>query len=396
MAIRLPGAPRAERSRPNVVGPGHVRKVGLIGTAPSIAYAPWDDPDWEFWANASAVNMAPAGRLDALIDTHPHHCYSEGKKNGFADYYDFLKRTRIPVWMQDVDPAIPSSMKFPKEQIKQQYPFEFGSMTAEYIGLLLLQGVTHIGLWGCEYWDIEYFDQRPMTVFWLGLAIGKGVQVVLPPGSTLLKNAQLSVDWEKKRLTAELCGDYSWETHSTPEKYAALKAKYKNVKQHQFAKDKLVLVNDPEAARAARDLRLSLLPPAAQAAAAAFGEEDKMPIELIEQEHREAIAEELGQIQRLAAMTEGERARLVRSAVRLQLAQGLPLPDGAGAEGAESDRSQRSPVAGDGGAGAPSERDGLVQPCGDPVHGEAVDGRPVLVGGLEASGELVADPCGAA
>jgi hypothetical protein len=388
--IRLPGAPRQAIARPDALGPGRTRKIGIIGTAPgTLKYAPVDDPEWIFVGNSSAVNAFPADRLDAIIDTHPAHCYTEGRKNGFVDYYDYLRRSRIPVFMQDVVKDIPTSMKFPREQIKQQYPYEFGSMTAQFIGWALLQGVTHLGFWGCEYWDIEYFDQRPMTVFWIGLAAGKGVQIVLPPNSTLLKNAQMQADWEQRRLTVALCGDYAYDTHSTPEKYAALKAKYKELKQHAFSKHTLIAVNDPEMARAARDLRLSLDPRNAEAAAK-FGDDSKMPIELIEQEHRDAIEFEVAQIHAIANMPEDARARLQRGPARLLVTQGLPLPDGASPQSPACGEEGRGQSAGVGGADAPAQCDGLVQPSGDAGHGEVRDHGDVFVRSDEAGGAAVA------
>lgn len=234
MHPRIPGMRRPAAHRPTRVGPGRERKVGIIGTqADTRIYAPWDDPSWEFWAHTSAWNVIPEGRADVVVDTHPPHCFREGKKNGFADYYAFLKQLRTPIYMDERYPEIPASMRFPREKIKQQFPYEFGSLTAQMIALLLCEGVTHIGLWGVEYHDIEYLSQRCGTVFWVGIAIGRGVQIVLPPSSTILKNVMVLVPPGTK-VSSELVGDYPFDTHSTPEKYEKLKEIYLAYRNAKF------------------------------------------------------------------------------------------------------------------------------------------------------------------
>jgi hypothetical protein len=56
------------------------------------------------------------------------------------------------------------------------------------IALALSEGVTHLGFYGIHYaLDEEHKKQRAGCEFWMGIAVGKGVQIVNPPGSPLLR-----------------------------------------------------------------------------------------------------------------------------------------------------------------------------------------------------------------
>jgi len=165
MALFMPGTPRKLAERPAFFGPGRARKIGLIGSAPkSLKYAPWRDPSWEFWAHASAFLAMPHQRADVLFDVHPKHCWQEARKNGFTDYFEFLRRCPTPVYMQNQYKDIPQSVRYPFEEIAQQWPdVPFGSMTAYMVALALYQGVTHLGCWGIDYAHRTEYCLAPET-----------------------------------------------------------------------------------------------------------------------------------------------------------------------------------------------------------------------------------------
>lgn len=209
MSVIIPGQERLRSAvtRPRQYGPGAPRKIGIIGTYKgTLGFAPWADPTWEFWSHASAFNAVPAERADMLIDIHPPHCHQEKRKNGFIDYYDWLKKQRTPVMMQKRYPEVVSSQKYPYEEIKSEFPgIEIGSQVSYMIALALVRGVTHIGLWGVQFSsDSEYKHQRGNCQLWIGIAIGRGVQLVIPRGCTLL---------------SDIGEDYGFQTHATPEKW---------------------------------------------------------------------------------------------------------------------------------------------------------------------------------
>lgn len=242
--LRIPGAHRAYVGRPAPVGPGNLRKVGILGAnLASLQFAPYEDPSWELWAHASIVNKIPKGAATCFVDLHPPHCFKEARKNGFKDYYGWLKKQTTPIWMQETYPDIPASMRFPLERIRTEWPqTPIASQTGYLIALALMQGVTHLGFWGTHYaHESEYRAQRANTERWIGIAEGRGVVIVSPQDNPLCH--------EPREL-------YAYETHSTVEKYEALKlAQAKAIERVAFSSERLVPVDTPEQEAAALALR---------------------------------------------------------------------------------------------------------------------------------------------
>jgi len=56
------------------------------------------------------------------------------------------------------------------------------------IALALSEGVTHLGFYGIHYaLDEEHKKQRSGCEYWMGVAVGRGVQLVIPESAPLLK-----------------------------------------------------------------------------------------------------------------------------------------------------------------------------------------------------------------
>lgn len=246
--MSIPGSPLKWRRPPPRPGPGALRKVGILGGHPdSLRQAPWDDPTWEWWAHASTVRLLPV-QPHRLIDVHPSACYTKQRKNGFADYYEFLRRSPIPIYMQRAVPEIPSSRKYPKAAVKALWPgVPFGSQTSWMIALALLEGVTHLGFWGISYsHSTEYARQRANAEHWAGIARGTGVQIILPAASPFCQ---------------EPAEDYGYETHTTAVQRQALRDEVVAAKHNEgpvgpkFDPARLVRIDTVEALEAARTLR---------------------------------------------------------------------------------------------------------------------------------------------
>jgi hypothetical protein len=212
---------------------GVTKKIALIGTAPTIHFAPWEDRSWTIWAHASAGKQCR--RVDRYFDLHPEHCYTERRKNGFQNYYGWLQKQTTPVYMQETVAAIPASVRYPFERIRAEFPYPVGSIGGWMVLLALTEGVTHLGLFGVHYQhETEYAEQRTNFEFLVGLAAGRGVQLVIPRVSRVKGVCG-------NPLVSEPALLYGYETH-TPELYAARKAKraaYKASKATAFDPSKL-------------------------------------------------------------------------------------------------------------------------------------------------------------
>jgi hypothetical protein len=176
------GAP--PRRRPP---PGSPYKVAILGGAGTLRYAPWHDPSWQLWAHASCRNDCQR-MPDLLWDLHPRALWSNPKKKSWDQtYYRWLQQNVTPIYMQEKYPDVPASLKYPFAQVIHQYRPYFTNHVAWMIALALTEGVTHIGLYGCHYsMESEYGIQRGCAEYWCGVADGRGVQVLIPPGCDLL------------------------------------------------------------------------------------------------------------------------------------------------------------------------------------------------------------------
>lgn len=184
-----PPAPAAIRP---VVGPGRLRKIALIGSAPTIAHAPWHDPSWEIWAHATCHHLCL--RADRYFDLHPWE-WITGKH--VPGYVEFLQQTTVPVYMQRRHKEVPQSYRYPRERVESEFRPYFTSHAAWMMALALTEGVTHIGLWGIHYeHDVEHKAQRAGCEYWVGVCEGRGVQVVIPTGSPVCREPKWLYGYE--------------------------------------------------------------------------------------------------------------------------------------------------------------------------------------------------------
>jgi len=173
----------------------------------------WSRKDCEFWCWNEVGSLKDdrpgywAGRVDLLLQMHAppiwrnHKNVNHGRQQVLKDgtnsnsHYDWLQRVHeFPIYMQEHYEDVPSSVKYPKDEIIEKFlpnikrdvagnidqVVNFTSSTAYAIALALYLGKTQIELAGIEMTsDTEYVRQRPGVYFWIGIAVGLGVNVVL-------------------------------------------------------------------------------------------------------------------------------------------------------------------------------------------------------------------------
>jgi hypothetical protein len=189
MAVALvPAVDRTrEVSRPPVVGPGRLRKIGFLGShEASLKAAPWHDPTWELWGHASS-RLLYRREPERYFDLHRKECWAKSNNKG-AKYLRWLASNHTPIFMWERYPEVPASVAYPLEQVSfgmaRKY---FTNHVAYMIALALAEGVTHLGFFGVNYSpDCEYGTQRGSAEYWMGRAEGLGVQLVIPDACTLL------------------------------------------------------------------------------------------------------------------------------------------------------------------------------------------------------------------
>ena len=148
-------------------------KVALVGyVSQTRDKAPYDDPEWEIWGENQLYRFIP--RADRWFEIHKD--WNAAVIPG-TDYHRWLKEAPIPVYMWDVIPSIPHSIRFPVEQYLQEFSDYRTSTIAYMLGLAILEGFTTIGLWGIELAiGSEYFYQGSCLEYLIGVARGRGIE----------------------------------------------------------------------------------------------------------------------------------------------------------------------------------------------------------------------------
>lgn len=184
------------------------RKIGIVGYTGSRRLAPYGDPEWELWGlnNLHLAEDIDVTKFDAWFDLHPrtdivkdevHRRWLEGGSAGLPCFVWGDSNGEPPAdW--------PKAVAFPQQHILESFPPYFTNsiswMTALAITLLQQRadeaGVgleeCELGVWGVDMaTDGEYAAQRPSCEFFIGVAMGLGLQVTIPESSDLLKAASL-------------------------------------------------------------------------------------------------------------------------------------------------------------------------------------------------------------
>ena len=179
-----------------------MRRICIVGSAgPSNRLANELAPDVELWAMNMCHRFLTA-RANRWFQLHPRNWredewgpgnedYEADQDRAFGrppDHLEFLKNCGIPVYMQEQNSEIPTSMRYPLGEIIDRFGGYMTSTVPYMIALALHEGVDEIGLLGI-YLETsgEYRDHRPCVEYWLGVARGMGVSIVLPNGCSLTK-----------------------------------------------------------------------------------------------------------------------------------------------------------------------------------------------------------------
>lgn len=157
------------------------KKLGLLGATTNIAFAPWHDPTWTLAAHPCCRPQCKR-EPDWYFDLHRPELFRVKKKGWNPDYYGWLKTLQTPVFMQKNWPDIPMSVEYPLTRILGEFRGYFTNQCAYMIALAMTEGVTHIGLFGCQYaHHTEHGVQRDSLTYWLGRFEQAGGTVVIPP-----------------------------------------------------------------------------------------------------------------------------------------------------------------------------------------------------------------------
>lgn len=173
-------------------------KVAIVGAGYGKQFAPLTDDTWEVWALNAVPVIDHANRLraDRWFEIHARSAQS-------VDDMKWITTCPFPLYLPPawanrvldsrvdadmIEEDVPNAVAYPLDRIEKAWGRYFTCTFAYQIALALDEGFDTIGLYGVE---LAYGTERERTVewacvsFWIGLALGLGKHVLLPPGTRL-------------------------------------------------------------------------------------------------------------------------------------------------------------------------------------------------------------------
>lgn len=182
-------------TKENVVTKRFKNKVAIVGTSPSSRHlAPYEDPEFEIWS--LTCNYLNLPRWDRWFEIHKLYAF-EGKSPvvpGLLEWLAQQNNPTQPVYIQESWPSVPNGVIFPREEVQKAFPFatqnKFYTSTIAWMqALAIYMGYTTIGIWGVDMAaEGEYGEQKEGCAFWGGVAIGRGIELIIPKESDLMKS----------------------------------------------------------------------------------------------------------------------------------------------------------------------------------------------------------------
>lgn len=175
------------------------RKVAIVGFTASRDQAPWGQDGWEIWICNNLWKFSPPDwhRLydlheDAEITKDAEH---DGFLRGQAQKHIEGKDVKLgdrELHVFKPKPEWPTAVKFPQAEITDKLGNYFTNSISWMIAHALMEGVNELHVYGVDMaTGTEYAAQRPSCEYLLGIAVGMGVKVYIPPQSDLLKTTAL-------------------------------------------------------------------------------------------------------------------------------------------------------------------------------------------------------------
>jgi len=164
-------------------------KIDLWGLNEELAWAEWlgnKDPNQRWW-KAKEENIA------GWIQLHNYATISRSENHNDPNHFKWLKTKHpFPIFMQEKFKEVPSSIKFPIEDIQKEFrtpdgKIYFTSSISYILCFLYLLGYKRIEIYGFEMAsNTEYAFQRPNASWIAGRLRARGIDIYTPPMSNFL------------------------------------------------------------------------------------------------------------------------------------------------------------------------------------------------------------------
>lgn len=148
----------------------------------------FDRADCDVWVFNEAAQKDWCKRADAVFQMHAPVIWRNPANRNDAGHYDWLTSGNTPtVYMQEDYAEVPQARRYPREEIREAILSYFNDGAEYYtsspaygVALGIYLGYERIEIYGVEMeTDTEYRFQRDGIAFWVGVAVGKQIDVHL-------------------------------------------------------------------------------------------------------------------------------------------------------------------------------------------------------------------------
>lgn len=235
----MPKLPKIERPKRS--------KVAILGFTQHGFKAPWKEEDWDLKGlndlHSTFEAYSPGVFKTDRVEWYQLHRDEHGEFHGARDpeHMKWMAGQTCPIWMWHPHPDIPASRAYPimdvlASPICHGRPLSpegyYNNSISWMLAHAILQGYQTIGLYGIDmaldgvHGQSEYGYQRPSVEYFIGIARGLGIEVVMPQESELCKTGFLygydNITHVRRKLTSRLEGLCAQETDIT-NNYEAIK-----------------------------------------------------------------------------------------------------------------------------------------------------------------------------
>lgn len=176
-----------------------MRKVVIVGSNQLTRHLIDWDQDADYWLFNEAAGHDWAKTVTGVFQMHSPAIWRNGANVNDPGHYQWLTQPHnYPIYMMDKNEDVPASVQYPLDDICQallpniarksgEVVKHFTSSASYAIALAIYYQYDIIELVGIEMVSgTEYAHQRDGVTFWLGVAVGRGINVVLQDQSLLM------------------------------------------------------------------------------------------------------------------------------------------------------------------------------------------------------------------
>ena len=156
-----------------------------------------DNLDSDVWVWAFLVNEYPLRETDAVFELHcdiwdlEEHAWNkiedwDDRVRESGEYLKALQETKAIVYMSFKDERIKNCVKYPFEVMINKFGVFFDNSISYMVALAIEKGYKEICLFGCEQHEERNFYGYGIPEYIIGIAVGRGIEITLPGGSSLL------------------------------------------------------------------------------------------------------------------------------------------------------------------------------------------------------------------